>query len=188
MRNVLIASCSFSELCRNITGTLRPLVGGGHVSYYYGDQLERLHVRHGFDLSEVAFLILRLSPHSHQKESAAYATEMGLVTEAHRRRIPVGIICDASGKITAPYITGDLQNHVSLVVSNGPNEGCSPQDVYPQAGTFDMSRPGENVPSIVEYIARQLPAQPAVAPQPQVTRQPQMAATNSGWSDANMTD
>src|ERR1700727_1269723 len=163
MRNVLIASHGHSPLCRSLAGSLRPLVGGCLVDYRYGEQLERLKIRWGFDLSEFGFLLLGLSTINHQEESAERETEVRLINEAFGRKMPVGIVCNQNGGISVPYLKGEQLDRISLVVSNGYNAGCEPTGVFPKAEPFDIK---DGAGAIAACIKRGLPALPP-APSPQ---------------------
>ncbi len=187
-KDVLIVSTAteeLSELLRPLVTKTRPLIRG-RVGGYFGEARVRVELALG-GLSP-AFVVVGLTPCSQIPGSDGYEIEQHVIAYAVEHDVPVGIVCDTQGRITAAHLKGRVLDLVRFVVTNRPNIGCSPADMYPNANTFIFS---ENADVLADEIARDIARLLHVAlprSESPISRHKQLAASNASGSTNQYTD
>ncbi len=187
-KDVLIMSTATEELCellRPLVSKTRPLIRG-RVGGYFGEARARVELALG-GLSP-AFIVVGLSPCSQVPGSDGFEIEQNVLAYAVEHTVPVGIVCDKPGRITAPHLQGHVLDLVRFVVTNRPNVGCSPSDVYPNANTFIL---GENADSLADELAASIARLLYVAlprGEPAYATKHQLAASQGTGSTNQYTD
>lgn len=187
-KTILIASNLDSpdcQLLRSICTRVRSLVQNT-VSGYYGDALMRLGRSDELDSLDLGFILLGLSHASRQKDTPEFDVEVRVLKRALKDDIPIGIICDASGNITAPHITGGVLELVKLVGTSKVEASCAPSEIYPNAHLV-LHPALEITVEAADRIAlimtpRSVPKSEGLAPD----RRQQAAA--GGWHNAQLGD
>ena len=183
MREILIVGGTSSKLCRAIAPPLRKL-NRGQVSCYFEDQFGWYHEK-GIDWQNIVFILIGLSSGSANKDSKLFKIEHDILRNALARKIPIGIVRDPHGKITAPHLVGGVLDAISLVVAKESNEGCELGGLYPNAHILTANAAGvHDAGEIAEAIARLLPEHKMIGEGVrQVPRGPV-----GGWASSAMTD
>jgi|GEM_PF-5385164 hypothetical protein len=183
MREILIVGGAPCKLCRAIAPLLRKL-NRGQVSCYFEQQLS-LHHEKGIDWQNVVFILIGLSSDSANKDSKVFRIEHDILKNALAHKIPVGIVRDPHGKITAPHLVEDALDAISLVVARQVNEGRELGGLYPNAHILTANAAGtHDVGEIAEAIARLLPEQKMIG---EGIRQAPRGPVG-GWANGALTD
>jgi hypothetical protein len=162
------------------------------VSAYFGEVLAKTHSEGGFDWSTISFVVIGLSgdsqrqgsPQHDMDSSALFKIEQSFVQKAVEHGIPVGIVCDSQGNVTAPYLSGEMLGVVKVVVAKKDNDACRIDGVYEKARIFFAGESGHDVSEIVEAIAVFLPVQTVYREGPVIRPRPETL----GWTHSAMTD
>ncbi len=166
MKEILIIGGVPTELGRSIAPAVRR--PGRLASGYFGKSLESKY-RH-FDWSTISLVLVGLnvesqrlgSPQHEIKGSDLFDAERSVVQKAAEHGIPIGILCDLQGTITAPYLNkAEVRNGVVIVFANHAPQECHIGEIYGERTKLVLlpNEPTEAVSRIVREIAELIPAQ-----------------------------
>jgi hypothetical protein len=173
------------QLLRNICARLRTLVPN-KVDGYYGDAITRLSRGDELDSLDINFVMLGLSPSSHEVDTPEFIAEQRILKRVLKDQIPLGIICDRSHRITAPHLHGGILELVRVVGATRVEPTRIPSEIYPNARVAVHPAHDFHV-EIADHVAALI--QPRSPLGREIVPSRQMAASQpSGWHNTQLTD